>query len=185
MNAAPYPAAFVAIIDIVLGHEGGLSLVASDPGNWTGGAVGVGQMRGTNWGLSAAAFPTLNIRSITREQAIGIYFALYWQKAACSAVPAPLALLVMDAAVNNGVGRAVRWLQAACGAVPDGLFGTASLRALTAALASPTGLASVCTEFQSQRLVFMAALATWRVFGLGWARRLIRLAFQAPTLAAG
>lgn len=183
MDVATYPASYLAIIDVVLGNEGGLSLEPSDPGNWTGGAVQLGEMKGTKWGLSAASFPTLDIPTITRDQAIAIYFALYFQKASCSVLPAMLGLLVMDAAVNNGVGRAVRWLQAAAGATPDGLFGTASKRAVDAALAVPLGADALSAEFLTQRLMFMAALPTWSTFGLGWARRLSRLPFRAIRLS--
>ena len=173
---------FPAICDVVLGHEGGFTAVSSDPGNWTGGAVGTGRLVGTNWGISAAAFPTLDIAHLTRDQAIGIYRGLYWTPAGCGRLPTALALLVFDAAVNNGVGRASRWLQAAAGAVPDGLLGTATFAAIDRALARPAGADALCGEFLAQRLVFMAALSTWSTFGLGWARRLCRLPFQALRL---
>ena len=39
--------------------------------------------------------------------------------------------------------------------------------------------AAVLAEFQAQRLAFMAGLPTWRTFGMGWARRLCRLPFEA------
>ena len=181
---AVYPPAYLAIIDIVLGEEGGLSMVKTDPGNWTGGAVGLGVLKGTKWGLSAAAFPTLDIPNITRDQAIAIYYPLYFQKAACGGLPQQLALLVMDAAVNNGVGRAVRWLQAAAGALADGLFGTASQRAVDAKLALPLGVDGLSAEFQTQRWLFMTALSTWPTFGLGWARRLCRLPYRAVRLGS-
>lgn len=183
MDAAAYPTIYLAVIDVVLGNEGGLSMVATDPGNWTGGAVKLGTLKGTKWGLSAASFPTLDIPNITRDQAIAIYYPLYFQKAACSTLPAQIALLVMDAAVNNGVGRAVRWLQAAVGAIPDGLFGTASKRAVDSMLTLPLGQDALSAEFQTQRLMFMSALPTWKTFGLGWARRLCRLPFRAARLS--
>jgi hypothetical protein len=51
-------------------------------------------------------------------------------------------------------------------------------------LARPGGEADICSEFLSRRLVFMASLPTWPIFGLGWARRLFRLPFEAaPYLA--
>ena len=174
---------FETICGIVLGHEGGFTAVSTDPGNWTGGAVGVGRLVGTKWGISAASFPTLDIAALTQEQAAAIYRALYWVRVRGDALPAPLALLVFDAAVNNGVGRASQWLQAAVSTTPDGLLGSETMAALATTLARPDGLLSAMSEFMAQRTMFMAALPTWRTFGLGWARRLCRLPLQAATLS--
>jgi hypothetical protein len=37
--------------------EGGLSMDERDPGNWTGGAIGKGELRGTKYGISAQTYP--------------------------------------------------------------------------------------------------------------------------------
>lgn len=47
---------------VVLGYEGGFTQDPRDPGNWTGGRIGHGQLRGTQHGISAAAYPNLDIR---------------------------------------------------------------------------------------------------------------------------
>lgn len=101
-------------------------------------------------------------------------------------LPPALALLVFDAAVNNGVARATKLLQAAIGTTDDGLFGTGTMAALARALGngSPDQVTAVAAEFQARRIVFMASLSTWSTFGLGWARRLALLPFQAVRLAS-
>ena len=179
------PDAFVACFTVLLGNEGGMSLVASDPGNWTGGAVGRGVLRGTKWGISAASYPTLDIASLTQAQAGDIYRAAYWMRARCDALPPALALLAFDAAVNNGPAAAVKFLQQALGTAADGAFGTGTAAALARALGngSPDRVQALCTEFQARRLVLMAGLSTWPTFGLGWARRLCRMAGLAGALA--
>ena len=146
---------------VVIGHEGGFDANRADPGNWTGGRCGAGECRGTNWGISAAAYPQLDIRSLTPPQAQAIYKRDYWDRAQCGRLPPPLALLVFDAAVNSGVGRASGWLQTALGRTQ-----------------ADQGYV-LCAEFQAQRLAFMAGLPTWRTFGMGWARRLCTLPFQS------
>ncbi len=98
--------AFEQALAFVIGHEGGYTAVASDPGNWTGGRCGAGECRGTHWGISAAAYPQIDIHALTQAQAGEIYRRDYWDRAGCGRLPPPLALLVFDAAVNNGVGRA-------------------------------------------------------------------------------
>ena len=168
--------AFEQAFAIVMVKEGGYSSVATDPGNWTGGKCGIGECRGTNWGISAAAYPQLDIRLLTKDEVQNIYRRDYWDRAQCGKLPPPLALLVFDAAVNNGVGQAVRWLQAVLGVAQDGVIGPAVLAAIEARAGQG---AALCGEFQAKRLVFMAGLPTWRTFGAGWAKRLCDLPFQA------
>lgn len=166
--------AFDEAFRIVVGEEGGYTTNPADPGNWTGGACGRGLCNGTRYGVSAAAYPSLAIATLTLDAARAIYRRDYWDPVQGDRLPPPLALLVFDAAVNNGVSRAVRWLQQAAGVAPDGTMGPRTLAAV-AARADQGMLA----EFQAQRLVFMAGLPTWRTFGLGWARRLCRLPYAA------
>jgi lysozyme family protein len=168
----PYEGAFA----VVVGHEGGFSGEPADPGNWTGGRVGQGELRGTKFGISAAAYPTLDIANLQLADAQAIYRRDYWDRIHGDALPPALALLVFDAAVNNGCTRAVHWLQAALGVKQDGRIGPVTIAAV-AALAGNG--AALCAEFQAQRLTFMASLPTWSVFGLGWARRLCRLPYES------
>lgn len=175
--------AFEQAFAIVIGHEGGYDTTQADPGNWTGGAVGKGKLKGTAWGISAAAYPDLTIADLSQQDAAAIYRRDYWDHVHGDGLPPPLALLVFDAAVNNGVGRATRWMQSAVGTSPDGKIGPATLASI-AATAQRIGGAALCAEFQAQRLNFMASLPTWRAFGLGWSRRLCQLPYQSMTMGA-
>ena len=164
---------------VVVGHEGGYSAERADPGNWTGGTVGAGRLAGTRFGISAATYPALDIANLTLADAQAIYRRDYWDRVQADALPPALALLVFDAAVNNGVGRAGRWLQSAAGVAVDGQIGPATLAAV--AKAAGDG-AALCGEFMALRLSFMASLPTWRAFGLGWARRLCALPYESLTM---
>ncbi len=155
---------FIQAFACVVGHEGGFSNNPADPGNWTKSPSGTGQCRGTKYGISARSYPECDILNLSLEQAQLIYRHDFWDPIGADELPAPLALLVFDAAVNNGVTRAVQWLE------------TARKQA-----ANSTG-AELCAEFQAQRLIFMAALPTWKQFGRGWARRLCRLPYQSLTI---
>ncbi len=170
--------AFDQALAVVVGHEGGFCAERTDPGNWTGGEVGCGELRGTKFGISAAAYPAEDIANLTLEGAAAIYRHDYWDHVKGDELPPPLALLVFDAAVNNGVPRAVGWLQVTVGASVDGVLGAETLAAVAAAQREQ-GSTAVCAEFQAQRMVFMAGLASWRIFGLGWARRLSLLPYQS------
>jgi lysozyme family protein len=106
-----------------------------------------------------------------------LYQRDYWDRIGGDRLPASVALLVFDAAINNGTGRAVRWLQQAASVAQDGVIGPATLAPIGSIVAKPDGSAALCAELLAQRLTFMTSLPTWKSFGLGWARRLFRLPY--------
>src|SRR5215471_10878454 len=165
---------FDIAFELTVGHEGGYSTNPDDPGNWTGGAVGVGELNGTKYGVSAASYPTTNIEALTLDEAKAIYRSDYWGPAGCPECQPRLAYVMFDAAVNNGVGRAVQWLQGTIGAGVDGDFGPKTAEALALASANDSGDTDLAAEVHAQRINFMAQLDTWDDFGLGWSRRLAR-----------
>lgn len=154
-----------------LGAEGGFTDNAADPGNWTGGAVGQGALHGTKFGISAAAYPGLDIANLTEQTAEDIYRRDYYAPLQGDAMALALAMVAFDAAVNAGLRRAVTWLQQAAGEPVDGVMGPATLAAL--AQGNPVLLAR---EALVRRLDFYTRLPAWANFGLGWARRIVALA---------
>ncbi len=176
------------IWDIVVGHEGDrLDLTHEDSGNWTGGKVGVGTLRGSKFGISAARYPTTDIAALSYQAAKVLFTRDYWNANACGSLPGPLALLVVDAAYNGG--HPIRWLQQVVGVPVDGVWGAVSQAAL-AKLIALGALSTVAAEFMAHRLAYLTALDDWRVFGardgepMGWARRLSLLPYQAISLGA-
>ena len=175
------PGGFAAVLTTLFSHEGGFTADPADAGNWTSGACGRGRCVGTKYGISAAAYPGLDIPRLTLEDAEAIYRRDYWNRIKGDEMPAGLGLLVFDSAVNNGVSRAAKWLQAALGVTIDGELGPRSM----AALAEQAGdWRALALEFHAQRLAFMGALPTWKYYGLGWSRRLCRLLAQAMDAGA-
>ena len=136
-----------------------------DRGNWTGGEIGVGILKGTNFGLSAASYPHLNLRDLTSEAADAIYRRDYWQPVRGDELPAGLDLMVFDHAVNAGVGVSVRLLQAALEVAVDGQMGTHTL--LAARHADARGV--ILWLSQAQRAFYEAGAGT--VFRHGLIRR--------------
>ena len=104
---------FAAALAIVLAHEGGYQAMPDDPGNWTGGKIGVGELKGTKFGLSAAIYPSLDIAALTEADAAAIYRRDWWDRFGLGRLPAPLAAKLFDAAVNIGIKNAVTALQRA------------------------------------------------------------------------
>jgi lysozyme family protein len=160
--------AFDKAFDYVVGREGVYDDDPEDHGNWTGGKKGVGVLKGTKYGISAAAYPDFDIENLTLEMAKQIYRADYWDKAQCDNWAPALALCVFDCAVNQGVGRALRCLQRAAGVNDDGKIGPHT-RAAVARLDPATAI----EYFQAERILEYVQAATWERFKRGWMRRVI------------
>jgi lysozyme family protein len=151
----------------LIGHEGGYQTDHNDRGNWTSGEIGKGEKKGTKYGISAAAYPSLDIANMTMEQARHIYKRDYWGPAGCDAVPPGLRFDLFDFAVNSGIRTAIKTLQKAVGTVDDGILGPKTLQAIGSM--PETRLRA---RFNGARLEFMTTLWNWPTYGRGWARRI-------------
>ena len=145
---------FDYFIERVLTHEGGYVNDPRDPG------------QETRWGISKRAYPQVDIRNLTRAQAVDIYRRDFWQRVRGDELPREFAFQALDAAVNHGIGNAVRWMQRAAGVADDGVIGPVTLAAVQRAQA-----ADLVLRFNAERLRFYAKLTTFSVFGRGWVNR--------------
>lgn len=91
--------------------EGGFQDHDWDAGNWTGCEVGKGIKKGTNRGISACAYPNLDIRNLTEVQADDLFFRDYWQRSGADKLSWPMCLLVYNVAVNFHPNTAKKWLE--------------------------------------------------------------------------
>jgi lysozyme family protein len=162
--------AFEQACALTLRQEGGMSVVADDPGNWTGGLVGSGVLRGTKFGISAAAFPSLDIQALTLDRARQIYRQRYWVTLGADALPPAVAGLLFDAAVNQGPYCAAVALQSAVMQPLDGLVGPRTLA--TARAVDPVELHSAIAVFRDIRY---RQSPNFERFGRGWILRLMRV----------
>ena len=158
---------FPVYINRILSHEGGYTNDRRDPGNWTGGAVGAGVLKGTKFGIAANTYPTLDIKNLTREKAIEIYRRDFWRRVKADQLHPAFSFQLLDAAVNHGIGNATRMLQTAAGVAPDGAYGPVTHAAVTRM--SPTDLV---LQFMAARIDFYAGLKKFDTFGRGWMRRM-------------
>ncbi|MEL6478123.1 MAG: glycosyl hydrolase 108 family protein [Pseudomonadota bacterium] len=172
---------FLRAFEHVLGSEGGFTDDRQDPGNWTGGRIGQGQLKGTNFGISAASYPNEDIRGMTQARARQIYHRDYWSRCSCQLLPDGVAYVVFDCAVNHGVGRAIPWLQEAIGTAPDGKIGPHT-RQMIGEIGGRAD--AVVREISAQRTHFYMELDQLNDrFGLGWARRAIDVAVKGDRFA--
>ena len=134
---------FDKALTFALTWEGVYSADHGDPGNWTGGDVGKGELRGTKIGVSARAYPMLDIKNLTKEEAAtDVYLPDYWIKYKCDQMPYPVNIVHFDCCVNVGNitlrpkgvvekhNRANKMLQRAASVEDDGIIGPATLRAI-------------------------------------------------------
>lgn len=108
--------AFDRAFENSIGHEGGFQIDSRDKGNWTGGTVGVGTLKGTKYGISAMTYPKEDIKNLTIERAKEIYFNEWWIELSCDLIEdinPDVAIEIFDTAINVGGRRASRWLQRA------------------------------------------------------------------------
>jgi lysozyme family protein len=164
---------FDEIIEIVLHHEGGFTDDSKDPGNWTGGKEGVGELEGTKYGISAKSFPDMDIKNLTKDGAKEIYKEHYWDANKVESLPENLRHIAFDMYVNQGKSRGVKILQQAAnakgaGLKVDGGLGPMTLKAITE---SNVELQRV----RAYRIKYYADLVTRKPdlekFYFGWFRR--------------
>jgi lysozyme family protein len=148
---------FQFAIERVLGHEAGYVNNPEDPGGET------------KWGISKRTYPHLNIKDLTREDAIAIYEKDFWEPihAANAIFTDALDYQLLDSAVNSGISQSIRFLQRAIGVADDGHFGPHSKEILAQVEAT-----DVVFLFLAERLEFMTKLKNWPNASRGWARRI-------------
>ena len=115
-------ARFRRAVEATLAWEGGYVDDPDDPGGET------------KYGITARDHPGLDIKNLTREQAIAIYKRDFWGKYGLARLPDPIAQKVFDMAVNMGPTAAFRCLQRAlnaCGqqVLVDGILGPKTVEA--------------------------------------------------------
>lgn len=148
---------FIKAVEIILDLEGQGKLITDSGGL-------------TKWGISQRAFPDTDIKTLTKEQARGIYYKEYWKAVEADYFAWPLSLYVFDAAVNQGQTTAIRMLQKAIGTRVDGDFGPNSKQAL-----SETFPGEACALFLAKRAVRYSRTNNYDKYGYGWFARLFRI----------
>ena len=150
----------------LIGHEGGYSTDRRDPGNWTGGRVGVGTLKGTKFGLAANTYPNLDIKNLTLSQAKAIYKKDWWDKLGADGMHSAIVFQLWDFAINAGKSRAIKELQQAVGVPADGVIGPQTLAAVNS-----HDLNDVILSLTAERLKFYTSLSTFKTYGKGWTNR--------------
>jgi|TARA_A100001515_G_scaffold2134_1_gene2124 lysozyme family protein len=155
---------FDEIIDHVLESEGGYVNDKDDAGGET------------NLGISKKAYPNLDIKNLSVEQAKQIYYEDYWVPSKAEQLPNQLREVYFDMVVNFGRRGAAKVLQQACNGKntykikEDGLVGSATIGA--------------CKNLEPDRLRAYRVLKFAKIvirkpsqekFWFGWFRRAVKV----------
>lgn len=150
----------------LIGHEGGFTDDPRDPGNWTGGRVNVGVLKGTKYGIAANTYGHLDIERLSLHQAKAIYYTDWWLKAGADVFHPALVYQMWVFAVNAGMTVAKQKLQQVVGAVPDGRIGP-----LTIALVNAKDVNDIVYRYLALEIRHYVSLKKFDVFGRGWMNR--------------
>jgi lysozyme family protein len=111
----------LAIVTGIVDREGGIVDHPNDPGGLT------------KYGISQQAYPTLDIRKLTKADAVAIYLTDYLRRYQLHRLQSPRnAEIVCDWLVNSGP-LAIKPLQRALRVEADGVIGPTTLTAIDAA----------------------------------------------------
>ena len=170
---------FKTALTLILKLEGGWSHHADDPGG------------ATNHGITLKTYqhainhhivpkpqtsPLQALKTIKKDEVTTIYYELFWRRAHCQELPASLALMHFDAAVNHGVTRAIKFLQAAIAAEIDGEWGPE-----TKTKSQTAPLQRTLDAYQEVRENHYKTRPHFKTFGRGWLKRLTTISKSAHT----
>jgi len=145
-----------AIISVLF-HEGGYVNNPHDPGGET------------NFGISKRSYPNVDIKNLTKDEAIAIYRRDFWQSC-YDKMPYQIAAKVFDMAVNMGVSTAHKLLQRAAQVTPDGIIGSKTLAAI-AGFSVGALLDNITIEQIKYYKSVVHNRPTSAIFMAGWERR--------------
>jgi lysozyme family protein len=172
--------------------EGGFSNNVSDPGNWTSGKPGLGELHGTKFGIAASGYPNLNIEALTIEEADALRKQDFWDRCNGDLLPPSVAFVLCEAMYGSGPATGIMQMQAMLGVVQDGFVGEReTIPAIEKAIGGPAGddaygldpLEEFLCAFSSRRLLFESGLGNWSEDKGGWTVRLFRGLTLALSLA--
>ena len=152
-------------LKVILKHEGGYVNNPKDPGGET------------KYGISKRAFPGLNIKELTVEDASAIYYHNYWIKLNLTNIKnEELKLHIFDMAVNAGIKPAIKLLQSILGTTQDGVLGPLSEAKIN------TYQGDIVEEYKKARIDYYKQLIVknpkLKVFEKGWINRVNNTKFE-------
>lgn len=156
--------------------EGGFTDDPNDKGNWTGGVIGKGELKGTKYGISAMSYPHLDIKDLTLQDAKQIYWSDWWTAYNYDRLESQaIAAKTFNHAMNMHPRNGHRILQRGCRAcgvytLDDGLIGRKTIYA--ANTCDPDELLTAMrSEAAGLYRLFISVDKRKKKYRKGWLRR--------------
>lgn len=167
MSEKRYPDLFIKAVSHLLRIEGGY---VNDPDD-AGGE--------TMYGISKRQYPELNIKALTINAAIELYYRDYWVRYRCNDMPPVYACFVFDSVVNHNPKTAIKFLQTALRTEADGILGPRTIAEANRLSDNQEYVSSMLIRLLAYRADFYHDLVVDRPsqekFIMGWMRRLFML----------
>jgi lysozyme family protein len=163
---------FTKAVDYTIRNEGGFTNDSKDPGG------------ATNWGITQSDLArfrgkpvsSLDVKNLTREDAVKIYHAFYWLPLGLDALSdSDIATAIFDTGVNRGLHTAIRYSQEAAKVTIDGMNGAKTQAAINStpknsflvrfATIAQHGYMELALELPGKRLGFLS----------GWSARAMKI----------
>lgn len=163
----------IALLQQVLPWEGGYSDHPDDPGGATMKGLTIEVFR--RW-RNNPRLTKEDLKQVTAREIYEIYYTWYWKAVRGDQLKPAIAAMLFDAAVNSSPANAVQALQNAINAArwaPTKLKVDGRMGPATIAAANALNEMKLINEFTVRRAWFYGVLKTFRVFGIGWLRRLL------------
>ena len=157
-----YTNSFKQSMSWVFRSEGGYVNNRHDPGGCTNLGITIGTLR--KW--TGRRISCRDVRRLTKETAMRIYKARYWDRVKGDLLPAGVNYVIFDMAVNAGPKRAIAIAQKVCRVQQDGIIGPVTVAAIR-----KMNALNFIRMYGKLRLAYYRRLRGWRHFGRGWAKR--------------
>lgn len=165
------------VFGLVVNIEAGYSVDPRDPGNFTPAGV----LKGTKYGISAHAFPDVDVKNLTVDGAKALAKPRYWDVIRGDQLHPWLALLMFDSSYNEGPEESIKHLQVSLGLATNGRFDGQTLMATELKIAK-TNITALMVEYTTQRNLSYTRDKGFSEFGHSWLSRTSLVLTQAMTL---
>jgi lysozyme family protein len=169
---------FDKAMKIELVFEGGKCDDKLDPGGRTN--QGIIQREFSAF-LRAKGEEARDVYTMTDAERDEIYRKQYADRIKFDDLPPGVDIVILDGAINSGVGQSIKWAQRSLGLTADGVMGVVTMEAIQNYGDHDVLIAAIC----ARRMLFLKGLKTFYHFGDGWTKRVNKLKSVGQAWAMG
>jgi lysozyme family protein len=171
---------FIKCLAFLLKAEGGFNNIPEDPGGPTNHGISLRFLRGTgDYDLGDldddGDIDIDDIRAMDPAKAGRIYKKYFWDYFPMAHIPAQIAAVLFDVAVNSGQKTAARLLQETLGVKPDGDIGPKTLYSLQMITSDYNFADQMCIRRRHQYVSYVSRNPALSKFLTGWMNRVEKL----------